>query len=361
MPRFSVVVPTRNRPEFVRHCLETVAAQTFRDFEVIVQDNSDSPALVSEEQLPLTDPGKVRYQFNRRVLAMSANWEKAVERSAGEYVLVVGDDDGLYPTCLESADRLIRANDLDALRWGQSVFFWPDPENGKRGSVDIPGDRGYVGGERENPYTRGWSQWSPQGVAMRVLRGEAHYGLLPMIYTGCVSRKVLDRIKATAGRYFPTRFPDLWCGLAVCATAERVGWLQACLAIGGSTPTSTGAHLFCNAEGDPVCEEFERLAEEAGLYWHADVAGDFPLAAQLHDTYLWVRDTIGWPDGFPAFDKVLPAEPVKAWFAPADVLECKTVADVARFCHAFTRGVPPEVQIEELRAEVVKMARRQVA
>ena len=39
MPRFSVVVPTRDRPDLLEFCLGSLAEQTFDDFEVVVADN----------------------------------------------------------------------------------------------------------------------------------------------------------------------------------------------------------------------------------------------------------------------------------------------------------------------------------
>lgn len=342
MPRFSVVVPTRNRPGHLLSCLASIDAQTFGDYECVVQDNSDSPAWLAEG-MPKTRTRQFDYQFNRRVLAMAANWDKAVARATGEYVLVVGDDDALYPTCLESADRLIRAGDLDALRWGQSIFRWPHESNLGKGLADFPGERGYQD-----------HLDLPLVVAHEVMAGRVYYGMLPTVYTGCVRRELLGEVRVRCGgRLFPTRFPDLWSGMAVCALAKRVGFLHACLAVSGSSADSTGARLFSPEEGDPVREEFRRLNDEAGLRWHGGVpAGELnPLAAMLTDSYLWVRDLIGWPAGFPEFREAKLAEVPKGWLVPADYLQCKTAADAARFAHEFTRGVPPEVVIEELRRE----------
>ena len=49
-PFFSVVIPTFNRAEKLRCALESLAGQTFKDFEVIVCDDGSSdhtPAVVS--------------------------------------------------------------------------------------------------------------------------------------------------------------------------------------------------------------------------------------------------------------------------------------------------------------------------
>ncbi|HSY24235.1 MAG TPA: glycosyltransferase, partial [Polyangiaceae bacterium] len=39
-PLFSIVVPTRDRPDFVPLVIDALKAQSFHDFEVIVSDNA---------------------------------------------------------------------------------------------------------------------------------------------------------------------------------------------------------------------------------------------------------------------------------------------------------------------------------
>ena len=39
VPRISVIIPVYNAEKFLRHCLDTLLAQTFKDFEVILIDD----------------------------------------------------------------------------------------------------------------------------------------------------------------------------------------------------------------------------------------------------------------------------------------------------------------------------------
>lgn len=356
-PRFSILVPTRNRPLHLRSCLDSIWWQTFADYEVIVQDNSDSPRSfdAGPQEPGVAKWGQYRYQFNRKVLSMAANWDAAFERATGEYVLFVGDDDALYPRCLEAADRLLRAGDLDALHWHQSIFFWPDHgDEGRRGLVEVPRGRGFFA-------KRPWPE------AYEVLRGGLHYGHTQMTYSGCVRKSVLERIKFQGGgKLFPTRFPDLYSGLAVCATAKRAGWLGAPLAVSGSSRTTAGGNMLSGLDNE-VTREFKELADRDGRHWHGDVPhGDQNLlAAMLLDSYLWIRDLVGWPGGFPRFAEATPAAPEIGFMAPGDVVRSelfpegiRTAAEAARFCDWFTSGgISPEVLIEELREEVVRAVR----
>nr|VFJ59985.1 MAG: Glycosyl transferase family 2 [Candidatus Kentron sp. DK] len=93
MPFFSVVIPTRNRPELVKHAIDSVLAQDFRDYEVVVSDNSDDamaqPTRIHVEEV-LQHP-QVRYIRPLQVLSMSDHWEWAMRQTHGEFSGVLTD------------------------------------------------------------------------------------------------------------------------------------------------------------------------------------------------------------------------------------------------------------------------------
>src|SRR6266511_3697152 len=121
--RFSVVIPTRERADTLRHALRTCLDQHFDDYEVIVSDNCSSPAtkaVVDEVASP-----RVRYVRTPEPVAMSANWDFAVSHARGEYVTVLGDDDGLLPHALAQLDGLVREHAPKAVRWNLALYTWP--------------------------------------------------------------------------------------------------------------------------------------------------------------------------------------------------------------------------------------------
>jgi O-antigen biosynthesis protein len=42
--RFSIVIPVYNRPKFIREAIDSVFAQTFQDFELIIMDDGSTDA-----------------------------------------------------------------------------------------------------------------------------------------------------------------------------------------------------------------------------------------------------------------------------------------------------------------------------
>jgi glycosyltransferase involved in cell wall biosynthesis len=94
-PRFSVLVPSRNRSELVRHALASVLRQDFPSFEIVVSDNaSDEP--YADHVKELSDP-RVVYSRSTTPLWVTANWNRALAAARGEYVVMLGDDDALAP------------------------------------------------------------------------------------------------------------------------------------------------------------------------------------------------------------------------------------------------------------------------
>src|SRR5262245_5218182 len=122
-PKFSVVIPTRERADTLRVALQTCLSQDHDDYEVVVCDNCGSPA--TRAVVTAADAPRVKYFRAPEPLAMSANWELALSHATGEYLTVLGDDDGLCPWALGELDRLLATHRVQAVRWDAGLYLWP--------------------------------------------------------------------------------------------------------------------------------------------------------------------------------------------------------------------------------------------
>ncbi len=111
---FSVVVPVYNRPAEVRELLESLTAQEYTDFEVIiVEDGSDLPC--REVVDFFRDRLRIRY-FSKENSGQGYSRNYGFERAQGEY-LVVFDSDCIIPAHYFSAVRnYLSKHPVDA--WG---------------------------------------------------------------------------------------------------------------------------------------------------------------------------------------------------------------------------------------------------
>jgi glycosyltransferase involved in cell wall biosynthesis len=117
VPRFSIVITTRNRADLVVNSLQSVLEQDFTDFEVIVSDNSDEvPVGAARKALgAMLEDERVRYVRPETVLPMTAHWEWAVAHAQGEYVGILTDRMVIRLYTLSTVDSVLRGNDLDLI------------------------------------------------------------------------------------------------------------------------------------------------------------------------------------------------------------------------------------------------------
>jgi glycosyltransferase involved in cell wall biosynthesis len=110
-PRFSILIPTYNRQDLVCLTVESVLAQSFGDYEVIVVDDGSTDQTV--QRLESYGPRvKVICQKNSGPEAARSNGAAA---ATGDYLVLLDNDDLLYPWALVTYDRLIGALDAPPL------------------------------------------------------------------------------------------------------------------------------------------------------------------------------------------------------------------------------------------------------
>lgn len=103
----SVIVPVYNAGGFLKKCIDSILAQTFRDFELILIDDGstdDSSSLCDE--YALSDARiKVIHQLNA---GQSAARNRAIELASGDYLAFIDADDYVSADYLEYLFELLR-------------------------------------------------------------------------------------------------------------------------------------------------------------------------------------------------------------------------------------------------------------
>lgn len=108
MTEISVVIPTKNRATYILEALESVFAQTFKDYEVIVVDDGSTDETVSVLK-PLVEAKKIRYVFQPSA-GVSAARNHGVRLAAAPYIAFLDSDDLFLPSKLEKQIALFRQN-----------------------------------------------------------------------------------------------------------------------------------------------------------------------------------------------------------------------------------------------------------
>lgn len=107
-PLVSILIPTYNRPEYLRRAVESCLAQIYPNYEVIITDNStndESARMAAAWNYP-----RVRYFKNQGNVGPVASSNRAVSLSSGQYIKFLMDDDLLKPRCLELMVKALEEN-----------------------------------------------------------------------------------------------------------------------------------------------------------------------------------------------------------------------------------------------------------
>ena len=105
-PLINVVIPTRERADTLKFCLQTVLMQAYSNLRIIVSDNFSNDS-TKDVVLRFNDE-RITYLNTGQRLSMSHNWEFALSKITDGWVTILGDDDGLLPGALERVAEIIK-------------------------------------------------------------------------------------------------------------------------------------------------------------------------------------------------------------------------------------------------------------
>jgi glycosyltransferase involved in cell wall biosynthesis len=123
-PRISVILPTYNRhaEDRLLPCIQSVLAQSFTDFELIIYDDGsmDGSGEVIRS-LAVEDPRIVFIPISRNT-GLPAVWMNAgILRGRGEYTAFTFDDNTLHPRALEQLLAAVQASQADVVHAGMTL------------------------------------------------------------------------------------------------------------------------------------------------------------------------------------------------------------------------------------------------
>jgi glycosyltransferase involved in cell wall biosynthesis len=105
----SVCIPVFNCREHIARAVDSVLAQSFSDFELIIVDNCSNDGTY-ELLCGYTDP-RIRLLRNATNIGACGNWNRVLMEASGRYIKILCADDLLYPDCLQRQISVLEAED----------------------------------------------------------------------------------------------------------------------------------------------------------------------------------------------------------------------------------------------------------
>lgn len=313
--RFTVVVPTRQRCDTLSATLRTCVEQATDNLTIVVSDNHSTDA-TRDVVASFSDP-RIRYRNTGRRLSMSRNWEfalDAVDDSPDNFVLYLGDDDGLLPSALTDVAALIADTRTAAVAWRKAEYSWPSAANeSHRNLATVP---------LENHLTRYTGT-----IALRDVKNLwLPYYRCPSLYNSFVSAAAVHSIRRRDGQFFHSSIPDAYSGYAVLGAVSWYLYSSRPFAVNGASSHSTGASFGAGSRNAGPREQF--LAED-DLPQHKKlrvIPGSTVLAAieslyQANDHVFDGHLRILRPYVIASFFREISVHSPKQWAATVDALE----------------------------------------
>lgn len=94
-PFISICIPAYKRVEYLERLLQSIAIQTFRDFEVVLSDDSNDQSVLNLIE-NYKDQFEIKYIKNPVSLGTPENWNHAIRNATGVWIKIMHDDDWFY-------------------------------------------------------------------------------------------------------------------------------------------------------------------------------------------------------------------------------------------------------------------------
>ena len=123
MAEVSIIVPVYQVEKYIRQCVDSILAQTFTDFELILVDDGskDKSGQICDEYAEIDERVKVIHQKNSGVATARNN---GIACANGSYVCFVDADDWIEDTMIAKCISQIKEVDADILRHGHTMELW---------------------------------------------------------------------------------------------------------------------------------------------------------------------------------------------------------------------------------------------
>lgn len=242
----SVIIPTRNRQKYCKAAVNQILDHNWEGVEICIQDNSDYDSL--HDWIDSLHDNQVVYNYHPGNLSFVDNFSEAVSLAHGDYLCMIGDDDGVLPSILTLVETMIREKADAAIPALNFIYFWPSlqhiVENSEQGLLLAHLYSEQTGGRVKviNGGERGLIKLLRNGV-------QDYYGYnIPRLYHGIVKREILEGIKDTTGHYFGGLTPDMYMAAALSLTCKKILRVNYSITISGICPKSgssdsaTGKH-----------------------------------------------------------------------------------------------------------------------
>lgn len=185
MAEVSIIVPVYQVENYIRQCIDSILAQTFTDFELILVDDGskDESGRICDEYAKIDERVKVIHTENIR--AASAR-NMGLHQAVGNYFMFIDSDDYIAPTMVECLYKSMLNQDADIV----ACNFLYDFENDRK----------------KNFSTNIKSEVLPGTEIFYNRKNERNYGYWTVVWNKLYKKEIFGDIRFRSGKYYEDEF-----------------------------------------------------------------------------------------------------------------------------------------------------------
>lgn len=349
-PLFSVIIPQKDRAEYLIHTLRTCMMQDYPNFQVIVSDDCSVDNSVEVAKNLASIDSRIKVFAHTSHLGMRDNFEFALNQVKEGYVMALGGDDGLTPGSIWRMYNILKDTGKELLAWSPANFEYPAKEGD-------PHNIFLVKRKRNNSI-----KVIKSSDFLNTIAKTFNYQVdeCPMFYVkGVASMELVNRVKSRTsdGCFYYCPTPDGFSGVVLAGEVEDYAYTNEPLSIIGTTTKSQGKnYMRTDAKSREEAQQF--FNDNIRRTMHKDLASQpySPLQTLMTADYLLTaKDLPCWPG---KFEDISFEELLRVTFHRLETHQIRNEVLIREL--KILREIARQHELEQLFDELMKSTKRKV-
>jgi len=240
--KFSVLLPTRNRLEYLRFAVTSVLKQDYSNWEIIISDNFSHEDIKS--YVDSLNDSRIKYFRTSSFISVTDNWNNALEKSSGDYFIMLGDDDCLLKNYFNFCHTHLQEHGFPDLIYNSAVqFTYPNVNPSiPHGQVDRHAYATFLVGA-QSPFI------VDKDEARKLAQSALNFNVTVNFNAQhcLISRSLMNQMKKF-GPFYQSPYPDYYSTVALLLSSQRILAVPTPLVVIGVSPKSFGCYYINDAE-----------------------------------------------------------------------------------------------------------------
>lgn len=294
-PKVSLIIPVKDRKEYLYHTLRTCIIQDYQNFEVIVADDASTDGTKEMVKNMAQMDSRINFIDRPVRVGMRDNFEDALSRIKEGYVMAIGGDDGIMPCGISRMVKTFQETGTKLLTWCPPEYAYPMDfyPNGHFSIYRRKGSHWVNSHEYLDRQTKLLAYINDIECPMFYIKGAAHITLIEKV-----------KSRTANNRFYSCPTPDGYSGIVLSGEVDQFYFSDESFTINGVSPTSQGiAYIKKDKQAVENSKEFFKFSESTMMHPMLASQPYSPLLSLMTVDYLMTaKDLPGWKGNFPEID-----------------------------------------------------------